>query len=113
MGAKYERRRRRRRLIVVALIAAVVSLIAYVTAPASPKEPDRYPCDALFAEHDARDPLFLFYAAHVGHYPLQVGADCDCDCDYHCCAMRCDATQRNATRCYISATASASPLIIR
>ena len=56
MGAKYERRRRRRRIIVVALIAAVVSLIAYATAPASPPEPDRYPCDALFAEHDARAP---------------------------------------------------------
>jgi hypothetical protein len=56
MGAKYERRRRRRRIVVVALIAAVVSLIAYATAPTAPKEPDRYPCDALFAEHDARAP---------------------------------------------------------
>ena len=56
MGAKYERRRRRRRILVVALVAAAVTLIAYVTAPASPKEPDRYPCDALFAEHDARAP---------------------------------------------------------
>ena len=56
MGAKYERRRRRRRIIVVALVAAAVTFIAYVTAPASPKEPDRYPCDALFAEHDARAP---------------------------------------------------------
>ena len=56
MGAKYERRRRRRRIVVVALVAAVVSLIAYATAPAAPTEPDRYPCDALFAEHDARAP---------------------------------------------------------
>ena len=56
MGAKYERRRRRRRIVVVALIAAAITFIAYCTAPSSPPEPDRYPCDALFAEHDARAP---------------------------------------------------------
>lgn len=40
------------------------------SGPMKPSPPEQY--EGVIEQHDPVDPLFLFYAPHVAHCPLQV-----------------------------------------